>query len=49
LVSSNRTGRERIWELETSRLTAARRHLVEISDQWDGALERLRALVEKTS
>jgi DNA-binding transcriptional ArsR family regulator len=49
LVSSNRTGRERIWELEASRLAAARRHLVEISDQWDGALERLRALVEKGS
>lgn len=49
LVSSNRTGRERIWELQTRRLAEARRHLDEISDQWDGAVERLRSLVEGTS
>jgi DNA-binding transcriptional ArsR family regulator len=46
LVSSGRTGRERIWELRTARLDEARRHLDTISDQWDAALERLRDLVE---
>ncbi len=46
LVRSGRAGRERIWELQSSRLAEARRYLDQISDQWDGALERLRALVE---
>ena len=45
LVRSGRTGRERIWELQTRRLTKARRYLDQISTQWDEALERLRALV----
>lgn len=49
LVSSDRTGRERIWTLQTRRLAEARRYLVEISSQWDGALERLQALVERDS
>jgi DNA-binding transcriptional ArsR family regulator len=48
LVSSDRTGRERIWELQTRPLAEARQYLDEISDQWDGVLERLRALVEGT-
>jgi len=47
LVESTRAGRERIWELRTRRLGEIRRHLEEISGQWDAALGRLRALVEK--
>jgi DNA-binding transcriptional ArsR family regulator len=46
LVRSGRSGRERIWKLKTGRLARARQALDEISAQWDGALERLRALVE---
>jgi DNA-binding transcriptional ArsR family regulator len=47
LVRDERSGRERIFQLETKRLEKARRCLDEISAQWDGALERLRALVER--
>ena len=46
LLRSRRTGRERIWELETRRLREARRYLNEISEQWDDKLQRLRAFVE---
>ena len=46
LVRSDRAGRERVWELRKQRLAEARRYLDRISDQWDGALERLRAMVE---
>ncbi|MGH8443875.1 MAG: ArsR/SmtB family transcription factor [Solimonas sp.] len=46
LVSSDRAGRERVWELRTRRLAEVRRYLEQISAQWDGALERLRVLVE---
>jgi len=47
LVRSGRAGRERIWELQTKRLTAASRYLDAISNQWDVALGRLRTFVEK--
>jgi DNA-binding transcriptional ArsR family regulator len=47
LVRSRRAGRERIWELQTRRLAEVRRYLDAISARWDGALERLRTLVEK--
>ena len=46
LVHDTRSGRERIWQLETKRLEKARRCLDQISDQWDDALARLRAFVE---
>jgi DNA-binding transcriptional ArsR family regulator len=47
LVRDFRQGRERVWELKTQQLDEARRALDLISDRWDQALERLRALVEK--
>jgi len=47
LARSIRTGRESIWELQPARLEEVRRYLNEISAQWDSALERLRAFVEK--
>ena len=47
VVRSNRTGRERIWEIETARLAKAKRCLDEIGEQWDAAIGRLRALVEE--
>jgi DNA-binding transcriptional ArsR family regulator len=46
LVRSKRSGRERIWELQTRRLAEAGRYLDQISVQWDDAIDRLRALVE---
>ena len=46
LVHDFRQGRERVWELRTRRLEEARRALDLISQKWDKALERLRALVE---
>ena len=46
LVRDRKEGRERIFELEPRRLEAARRQLDRISQQWDAALERLRAFVE---
>ena len=42
-----RRGRERIWELDTSRLNEARRYLDQISEGWDGALARLKKFVEE--
>ena len=46
VVHGSRSGRERIWELETKRLEKARRCLDQISDQWDAAIARLQAFVE---
>jgi DNA-binding transcriptional ArsR family regulator len=46
LVRSKRDGRERIWEMQTRRLSDARRYLDQISAQWDAAIDRLRVLVE---
>jgi hypothetical protein len=46
-VRDLRRGRERIWQLEPSRLGDARRWLDAVSAQWDEALERLRAAVER--
>ena len=47
VVRGTRDGRESIWELQPSRLEDARRYLDQISRQWDGALVRLRAFVER--
>lgn len=47
LVRSSREGRERIWEIQPKRLAEVRRYLEQISEQWDAALERLRAAVEE--
>jgi len=51
LVRSKRRGRQRqrIWELEPRRLQEARRYLDRISEQWDDALERLRAFVGESA
>jgi DNA-binding transcriptional ArsR family regulator len=47
LARSSRVGRERIWELRTEPLSEARHYLDQISRDWDAAIGRLRALVEK--
>jgi DNA-binding transcriptional ArsR family regulator len=47
LVHSARCGRESIWQLDQRRLEEARRHLEQISKQWDQALARLKTVVER--
>jgi len=47
LVRGARLGREQIWEIEPARLQEARRYLDHIADQWDEALGRLKAAVER--
>lgn len=47
LARGQREGRERVWELEPHGLEDARRCLHLISSQWDAALDRLKAFVER--
>jgi DNA-binding transcriptional ArsR family regulator len=47
LVHSTQDGRQSLWQLEPKRLDDARRHLAEISVQWDHALARLKRFVER--
>jgi DNA-binding transcriptional ArsR family regulator len=47
VARSRRSGRERIWEIESRRLAEVRAYLGEISDQWDNALARLQKMVEE--
>ena len=47
LARSSRLGRETIWELEPQKLAEARQCLEQISAQWDEALGRLKAFVER--
>jgi DNA-binding transcriptional ArsR family regulator len=47
VVRGVRSGRERIWEIETRRLEKARRCLDQISSQWDVALRSLQTFVEE--
>ena len=47
LTSNRRQGRERIWELQPSRVNAAQRYLDQISANWDAALSRLKSFVEE--
>ena len=47
LVHGERRGRETVWQLDRQRLDDARRYLDQISQQWDGALGRLRSFVER--
>jgi len=47
LVRDSWVGRERVWQLEPASLLAARRSLDRISAEWDDALGRLKAFVER--
>lgn len=49
LVLNERSGRESLWRLESSRLAEAQRYLDQISARWDEALGRLKAIVERNS
>jgi DNA-binding transcriptional ArsR family regulator len=46
LVRGRKQGREQMWELNLRQVQEARRRLDLIAQQWDGALARLKALVE---
>jgi DNA-binding transcriptional ArsR family regulator len=46
LVEGSR-GRPRVWRLKPRRIDEARRSLERIAQQWDDALDRLRAFVEQ--
>lgn len=47
LIRGERCGRERIWHLEPGQLAEVQGYLGQISAQWDAAIERLRAFVER--
>ena len=47
LVRTRKQGREQLWELNLRQVQEARRRLDLIAQQWDGALSRLRAMVEE--
>jgi DNA-binding transcriptional ArsR family regulator len=49
LATSDRSGREQLWQVEAKRLGEVRRLLGQISEQWDDALTRLQAFVEGAS
>jgi DNA-binding transcriptional ArsR family regulator len=47
LVRGTRMGRDHLWEIEPARLGEARRWLDHIVGQWDEALGRLKASLER--
>ena len=46
LVQSQRLGRDRVWKIETRKLTEVRKYLDQISAEWDATVDRLRRFVE---
>jgi DNA-binding transcriptional ArsR family regulator len=47
LVRDVKVGRERLWEFDATQVEAARRSLETIEQQWDHALAKLKAAVER--
>lgn len=47
IARSGRRGREQLWQIQAKRLGEVRRLLLQISAQWDEALERLSGFVER--
>jgi hypothetical protein len=47
LAQARSRGHERMWELKPQRLVDAQAFLDLVGQRWDGALERLKALVEE--
>jgi DNA-binding transcriptional ArsR family regulator len=47
LVHDVKSGRERLWQLETAPIDEARRSLDRIAQQWESALGRLKLAVER--
>jgi DNA-binding transcriptional ArsR family regulator len=48
LAHGTRIGRDHVWEIDPSRLDETRRWLDQIQSQWDEALARLQASLERT-
>ncbi|MFZ5783514.1 MAG: ArsR/SmtB family transcription factor [Pseudomonadota bacterium] len=48
IVRSARTGRETRFALDPAPIVSAQAYLEHVSRQWDGALARLKAMVEET-
>lgn len=46
LARGRRVGRDHVWEIDARRFDEARRWLDFIEGRWDGALARLKAMVE---
>jgi DNA-binding transcriptional ArsR family regulator len=47
LVNGRKQGREQMWELNPRRLQEARQRLDLVAQQWEGALARLKRMVEE--
>ena len=47
LVRGRKHGREQMWELNLRQVQEARRRLDLIAQQWDGALSRLKVMLEE--
>ena len=47
LAHCGRSGREQVWQIRAKRLAEVRQRLSRIAEQWDAALGRLRAFVER--
>jgi hypothetical protein len=47
LVRGRKQGREQMWELNLRQVQEAQRRLELIAQQWDGALARLKLMVEE--
>ena len=47
LARDTRVGRDRVWEIDSTRLDEARRWIDHIESQWDEALSRLKASLER--
>ena len=47
LLRVHQQGRERVWQVEPTSLEEAEHYLRAISDQWEAALGRLKAFVER--
>ncbi len=48
LARGTRVGRDHVWEIDAARLDEARRWLDHIGGQWDEALGRLKASLERS-
>jgi DNA-binding transcriptional ArsR family regulator len=48
LARGIRTGRDHVWEIDSTRLDDARRWLGQIEEQWDEVLGRLKTAVERS-
>ena len=47
IASSRRLGRETVYRIDPVGLVAAERWIADVSDQWDGAIDRLKKHVER--